>query len=120
MNKYIDLAKANKLITGLLATIAGLLYILFTLPTQVIYEDTPEAVMKTKNFFITNLDELEVHKKKLVKSKKTGKPLFGVWYKVEQENGNSTYIARFESVDNLQYNKKHFVGFEQPKKLLTP
>lgn len=113
--------KSNKLILGLSATICLLTpytYYLYTNTKtitvekeKIVYTDTPESVIKTKNFLVSNLDNYTVFKSEKTTSKKSGKELFGVWYKIEHETGESQYIANFELTDNLKYNKKEYEKF---------
>lgn len=108
---FFALLKNNKLVVTLCFIILGLsayTYRLYTNPTykeKIVYADTPEAMMKSKNIMCVNLEEYKVIKTKKVKSKVSGKDLIGVWYQMEQTSGESTYIAKFETEDNLKNNK---------------
>lgn len=80
---------------------------------KIVYVDSPEAVINSKNFLMKNLDDMEVTKSRTVKSSVTKEPIFGVWYKKEQMNGESIYIAIFEPVAKLKYNAKEYAKVDK-------
>lgn len=71
---------------------------------------TPE----NKDIFSIDLSKTEVTKHVLTTSIKSGKEIFGVWYKLETPKAdirNSVYLTIFENVDKLDINADEFAKY---------
>ena len=117
----------NKLVVGLSIALLGMTYYtsyLYTNPkvvTQTVteYVDSPEAVIKSKNFLVKNLDELEIRKVRELKSSITKGKLFGAWYGKENKDGGGIYITIIEPSDKLKYNAKAHKDYKPEESLLS-
>lgn len=67
-----------------------------------------------------DLTKMTKHKVVETKSSKSGKEIFGVWYKIEtpeDKTTNSVYLTIYENIDSLDKNKEAFSAYveEQSK-----
>ena len=108
----------NKIVIGLCTAIVLLSFQNYKLrdkPPEIKTVQIEKIVEVAKgNVFCVNLDETTMTKKIKMKSRVSGKDIFGVWYSKEETTGDSFYLAKFERVDNLRNNKKAFSSYEEP------
>ena len=110
----------NKLFVSSSILLGVSLYFNFNTPVKVeetiVYRDNPDSVVLSKNWYTTNLDEMEHQKVRLAKSSKTQEEIFGVWRKSEGKDGNSVYTVIFEPVKALKYNIKEYKDYQEKTK----